>query len=330
VSTPRAVGVRAAYASIPVEVRDWVEATLGSPVVETAEQVGGMSPGCATRVVCRDGTRAFLKAVGAELNPDTPNLFRREALILGLIGRHELWAGLHASYDDGGWVALLLDDIDGRHPDLRDDTTMNQLLEATDELGQVLVERVPDPPPPDPTNGGLNHMSRAYRAWREALAAAPSLPDGLVPPWVQDHRDVLLARIAAIEANPAQRLVHWDVRNDNLLVRPDGRLVFVDWGMAGLGPAWLDPLFARLERVEDPWFDASLARSPALAAAGDDVVTTWLAAVGTFLAWRSHTAVDVNLPTLNDFRKRESARFFVAAARRLGVPADLGARERRC
>ena len=37
-----------------------------------------MSPGCATRLVCADGTRAFVKAVGAELNPNTPELFRRE------------------------------------------------------------------------------------------------------------------------------------------------------------------------------------------------------------------------------------------------------------
>jgi hypothetical protein len=330
VSTPRAVGIRAPYAAMPEAVRAWVDETLGSPVVSGADQVGGMSPGCATRVVCADGSRAFVKAVGAELNPDTPNLFRREVLTLGLLGRHELWAGLLASYDEDGWVALILEDVDGTHPDLADDAVMHQLLAATDELGPVLASRVPDPPAPDAANGGLTHMAGAYRAWQEALDAAPSLSPGLVPRWVCDHADALRARIAALTEEPSTHLVHWDVRDDNLLLRPNGRLAFVDWGMAGLGPDWLDPLLARLERVEDPWFDASLAESPALAAAGDDVVTTWLAAMGTFLAWRSHTAVDVNLPTLNDFRKRESARFLAAAARRLGVPADLGARARRC
>ena len=72
VTAPRAVGVRIGYAAVPAAVRAWVDETLGSPVVATAEQVGGMSPGCATRVTCADGTRAFVKAVGAELNPDTP------------------------------------------------------------------------------------------------------------------------------------------------------------------------------------------------------------------------------------------------------------------
>ena len=54
--------------------------------------------------------------------------------------------------------------------------------------------------------------------------------------------------------------------------------------------------------MESPWFDASLASSPALAAAGDTAVDAWLVGFATFLAWRAHTAVDVNLPTLNDFR----------------------------
>jgi hypothetical protein len=37
-----------------------------------------MSPGRATRVVTGDGTHAFVKAVGSDLNPDGPMLVRRE------------------------------------------------------------------------------------------------------------------------------------------------------------------------------------------------------------------------------------------------------------
>ncbi len=111
--SPRAVGVRAPWVAMPDHVRAWVADTLGSPVVEAPDQVGGMSPGCATRLVCEDGTRAFVKAVGVELNPMTPILFRREITVLSLIGSHELWADLLASYDDGDWVAVLLEDVEG-------------------------------------------------------------------------------------------------------------------------------------------------------------------------------------------------------------------------
>ena len=51
VSGPRAVGVRAPYEAMPEAVRAWVDEVAGSPVVSRSEQVGGMSPGCATRMV---------------------------------------------------------------------------------------------------------------------------------------------------------------------------------------------------------------------------------------------------------------------------------------
>lgn len=235
---------------MPDELKRWVEGTLGSPVVRYADQVGGFSPGCASRLVCADGKRAFVKAVGAGMNPDTPTLFRREVQALTLLGSHDLWADLLAVYDTGHagghWVGLLLEDVEGSHPDLHDDETMARLV-------------------------------------RE----------------------------------PADVLVHGDIRNDNLLQRPDGTVVFLDWGAAALGPDWLDPLLARLERVDSPRFDASLSDSPPLARAGDDTVTSWLVGMGVYLAHRAHTSEVVGLPTLGDFRRRESARYLAAAERRL-------------
>jgi aminoglycoside phosphotransferase (APT) family kinase protein len=116
-----------------------------------------------------------------------------------------------------------------------------------------------------------------------------------------------------------ERLVHWDIRVDNLIRRPDGSIVFVDWGTTAIGPVWTDPLLARLERVESPWFDTSLHSSPELAEAGDDLVTAWLLSFGTALAWRSTQQIaDVGLPTLNEFRRTEGRRMLSAAARRLG------------
>jgi len=302
---------------MPEHVRDWVADELASPVVEAAEQVGGMSPGCATRLVCGDGTRAFVKAVGTELNPKTPVLFRREITALTLIGSHELWADLRSSYDDGDWVAILLEDVEGTHPDLDDDATMDTLLRETDRLGQVLAERVPDPPAPDPDRG-LGDLRQGFREWADSVARADEIPGDLLPDWIRCDTGTWEPLVRAL-ADEDVRLVHWDIRTDNLLERPTGELVFLDWGATAIGPGWLDPLLARLERVESPWFDESVASSPALAAAGDTAVDAWLVGFATFLAWRAHTAVDVNLPTLNDFRISESRRMLVGAERRLGI-----------
>jgi Ser/Thr protein kinase RdoA (MazF antagonist) len=194
----------------------------------------------------------------------------------------------------------------------------------------VMRERVPDPPAPPAGAGpglfrpGLVDVAVTFTTWAEALDHLADVPADLLPGWVLERADDVRAGLLALAAQPGRHLVHNDLRNDNLLVRPSGEVVFVDWGACGVGPAWLDPLLARAERVDRPWFDASLAGSPALAALGDEAVTTWLTGLGAYLAYRAHTATDVGLPTLREFRRRESARLLDAAARRLHL--DLGGR----
>jgi aminoglycoside phosphotransferase (APT) family kinase protein len=333
VTAARAVGAHAPYAAVPAAVRAWVDAELGSPVASVAEQAGGMSPGCATRVVAADGRRAFVKAVGSPLNPDSPVLFRREVEALRLLGAHPLWASLRAAYDDGTWVALLLEDVDGTTPDLADDATMAALLSRTDALVEVLGSRVPVPPPtaaPSAAASGADErlpvyrdgpvdVAATFRTWRASWDRVPDLPADAVPAWLRAQHDDLTPLVDLPLGVPADHVCHDDIRNDNLIRRPSGELVFVDWGTFAVGPAWTDPLLARLERVDQPWFDDSVADSPALAAAGDDLVTGWLLGFGVHAAWRAHTAVDQNLPTLRAFRRAESARVLGAAGRRLGL-----------
>lgn len=324
VTAPRAVGVRLPYDGVPAAVRAWVERTLGSPVVAVAEQVGGMSPGCATRLTCADGTRVFVKAVGASLNPDTPGLFRREIAVLEHLGEHALWARLLASYDDGDWVALLIEDVEGRHPDFADDAELGAVLDGTDRLSEVL-QGVEVPPAVD-----LVDVGHVFRTWAENLdRLAESPPEVPVPVWLRTDPHGWADVLRAHAERPMRHLAHWDIRVDNLLRRPGGEIVFVDWGAAARGPAWADPLLARLERVDEPWFDASTASSPAMVEAGDEAVTAFLAGFGAHLAVRSVVAVDVNLPTLNEFRIRESRRMLDAVTRRSGRTsvADLGARD---
>ncbi len=318
-TTPRAVGVRTPYPDIPARVRTWVSETLGSPVVSWSEQTGGMSPGCATRLVTAAGGRAFVKAVGSDLNPDSPSLFRREIDALGLIGADPLWADLLASYDDGDWVALLLEDVEGRHADLGDDAEMAALLEATDHLGERLsAVPVPSRLATSFVGPGFVDGTEVFHRWADSVDLLPDLPADLVPDVVRRDAD-RCRELAALLRDPwPSRLTHWDIRNDNVLVRPDGSIVFVDWGACAVAPGWVDPLLARLERVDSAWFDHAMESSPELAAAGADAVTGWLLGFGCHLARRTTTAADIGLPTLNDFRRSESRRILAGAARRLG------------
>lgn len=318
-AAPRAVGVRTQYTGIPDRVRSWVDAALGSPVVGIEEQVGGMSPGCATRVVTESGTRAFVKAVGPELNPLTPDMVRNEARVLGALPQHTLWPGLLASYDGpGGWVALLLEDVPGRHVDTTSPGDVELVLEAAATLGEELALHEPAP--------GLATCRAGIERWGEVWPEAATLPSGVLPSWVVERREELQsAYTELLEHADGDALVHADLRNDNMIVpsgERGGSVVFVDWGGARRGPSWYDPLMLCLEWVEDPTFDDLVHTFPAVRAFGDEHVTTYLATFGSWLLYRAEVAEDIGLPTLKEFRRREAARLLEGARRRLDLPRE--------
>ena len=57
-----------------------------------------------------------MKAVGAELNPESPELHRREAVVSAALPASPRFPRLLDAYDDGDWVALAFEAVDGRPP----------------------------------------------------------------------------------------------------------------------------------------------------------------------------------------------------------------------
>ena len=114
-------------------------------------------------------------------------------------------------------------------------------------------------------------------------------------------------------------LAHWDIRVDNLLRRPGGEIVFLDWGTTARGSRVGRPA-ARAARAGRRAVvrRRSTARPPRSPRRATTSVTAFLAGFGAHMAVRSVVAVDVNLPTLNDFRITESRRMLAAVARRTG------------
>lgn len=308
-STPRAVGLRLPYEQVPAGVRRWVEIELGSPVVEARTQLGGMSPGCAARLRQGDGRRAFVKAVGVDLNPDTPDLFRYEIGVLRHLGPAPYRAGVVATYDDGRWVGLLLEDVDGRHPDL---ATMSD-AEAVWATVMAQANELTPPPPGATALRLADTVQRWCVSWDRISAGSDCLPH-----WADEHLDVLRGRVRSLSDRlPVEALCHWDIRDDNLLVRIDGSVVVVDWGMSRLGPRWGDLFALSLEWAETPEFD----RRIALTEADTGTVTDLLLGLGGHLAFRATEPAPTGLPTLRAaFQRREAARFLAGAGRRLALP----------
>src|SRR6201987_4104508 len=81
-SAPPAEGTRIAWTDVPTPVREEIGRACGSRVIRAETQPGGFSPGAAVRVACADGSRWFVKAASADVNPDPPRLHRQEAVVL--------------------------------------------------------------------------------------------------------------------------------------------------------------------------------------------------------------------------------------------------------
>jgi hypothetical protein len=302
---PSAAGVHRSYDEIPSHVRAWVDEQLDAPVHTATTQAGGMSPGCAARLRTADGRLAFVKAVGSVLNPRTPELFRHEIAVLSHLASVPYRPDVLATYDDGDWVALLLEDVDGRHPDLNDSVQADAVWTTVATQARELT------PPPDGL--AIGALADNVRVWAGGWTTMIDDPAPL-PPWARSRVGELTERLTTLpDRLPTESLCHWDVRDDNLLLGPDGTVVIVDWGMAQLGPAWADLFMLCLAWADQPEFDVRVAGLDA----DVDTVTDLLLAIGGWLALRSGQPAPPGLPTLPDFQRRESRRILAAAHRRL-------------
>ncbi|GAA0589604.1 aminoglycoside phosphotransferase family protein [Kribbella sandramycini] len=285
-----AAGLRLSFEKAPTAVRAWVDRALGSAVVSATTQRGGFSPGAAARLVTASGRRAFVKAVGPELNPKTPSLFRNEITAVQAIGPLAAAPRLLDVYDDGSWVALLFEDISGRlpaHPWRQYDA--DRVLDALDTLTEAL-----DPSPwPDAPVAAVRSIEFLSR-WDNVLA------DGLdVPEWVAGRVDELaeLSRAAVAVMAAGKALSHWDLRADNLILTED-RVYFIDWAHPALAPRWTDTVILQADMRDSP------VRLPALP--DDPAITGFIAAVAGGQWWGAAQPAPPNLPTMRGWQREQA------------------------
>jgi aminoglycoside phosphotransferase (APT) family kinase protein len=205
---------------------------LGSPVVESVTQPKGFSPGLAARLKLADGRRVFIKAVSEKANPDSPGIHRREAQILAALPASAPVPRLLWTYDEDGWVALCLEDIDGRHPvEPWADSELDLVLEALKGLARSLT---PSPITTDQT--AADAFARMINGWQAALARGEERLDE----WCIRNLD-RLARLEAQAPDSArgETLLNFDVRADNLLIAGE-RVYVLDWPWARTGAWWID------------------------------------------------------------------------------------------
>jgi aminoglycoside phosphotransferase len=310
--TAPAAGVHLPWARVPAVVRDWAARFGPGPPRSVRDVVGGFSPG-ATSILEWPGRSVFVKAVGSELNPESPGLHRREIVISSALPRSVRFPRLLDTYDDGTWVALAFDVVAGRPP--RHPWEADELSRVVAALATLHDELTPSPAP---TLEPLADYRRAiFGAWSELAAAGPS--PGL-DPWVQNN----LLRLAELEASwptacAGSTLVHGDVRSDNVLLSDDD-VVFVDWPHAGVG----NPAFDLVAWAPSVVLEGGPPPETLLALYGPsgrldpDTLTVLLAAVAGFFVSHSLRPSPPGLPTLRPFQAAQGEVAVAWLSRRTG------------
>ena len=286
-----AAGTRIGWGDLPGSVTRAVEEILGASVVEAVSQVGGFSPGTADRVRTSGGTRAFVKAVSSAQNQHSPWMHRQEAHITAALPPDAPAPKLLGVHDDGDWVALVLTDVDGRHPSWDDPAHITAARTALADLAAALT------PCPIDVRTARDMLEPDFTGWHRLRDEPPA------DPWIAAHLDDL-CRLAehGLDALAGDTLVHTDVRADNLLISDDDNTVTViDWPHGCRGPAWLDTLLLLINirlhggRPDLATIDASRA----------DLIGA-LAGFGGFFADGARLPAPPGLPSLREFQQAQA------------------------
>ncbi|WP_431935005.1 phosphotransferase [Micromonospora sp. RP3T] len=297
---------------LPAHVRAAVETVLDDRVVAAESQPGGFSPGTADRVRTARGGQAFVKAVSPAQNRHTPAMHRAEARIAAALPSTAPTPRLLGSHDDGEWIALVYADVAGRHPVTPWDAVELAAVLSTLETMAVTLT----PAPTVATTTATEALIHDFAGWRRLADDPPADLD----PWARDHLPELCAAAdRGLTALAGDTLCHLDVRADNLLLGPDGRVTVVDWPWACRGPVWLDTLLTvinvQVYGGHDP--DALLASRPLTAHVNPADLTGVLAGLTGFFLDGARQPPPPGIPTVRAFQRLQADALLPWLARRL-------------
>jgi len=235
----------------------------------------------------------FAKAVSAEQNPDAPGYVRRELDTVAALPPAAGAPALLAVIDDGTWVAGVFEHVDGRLPRTPwTDEELTSALHALARMGSV------DAPAALPR--AADRLRPLFDGFRNLRA------DGALPAGWNDHADRLVdLELEALDAVAGDRLVHNDIRADNLLVTPAGDIVIVDWAHACRGAPWLDLVLwlPALQLEGGPPPEDVLARAPLTLRPTPEQLVAVVAGCTGYFVDRGRMPDPPGLPTLREFQR---------------------------
>jgi Ser/Thr protein kinase RdoA (MazF antagonist) len=261
-----------------------------------------------------NGRRAFVKAVSSAQNERSPDLHRQEARVTAALPAYVPAPRLLGCHDDGEWVALVLQDIEGRQP--ATPWVSGELESVLTVLADLAGSLTPSPVPGLRT--AIDFLADDFRGWHRLHTNPPAGLD----PWVKGHLSELRALSdRGLAALTGDTVVHADIRADNLLLGSDGTVTVVDWPWACRGPAWLDTLLLLVNVRHHGGHDTGALLTRCAAATGAELgdLVAVLAGLAGMLADSARLPPPKGLPTVRAFQQAQ-ADTVVCWLRELGLP----------
>lgn len=223
---------RPRWTDLPAPVRADIERLVGGRVAAAESCSGGFSPGFASRLTLAGGRRVFVKAIDGSAWPHEAPTYRDEIEVAAALPPGVPAPPLLGAYDDGSWVVLAFEHVDGHEP--------AQPWRA-DDLGRVLdMLRAVAATPVPVALAGRGH---ARLGGFTGVASDPERLSALRRRgrWAADRIGDLVELEAAglVAARAGNGLAHFDAYPHNLLLTAD-RAVLVDWPHARAGAATVD------------------------------------------------------------------------------------------
>ena len=266
---------RPRWNALPPQVRDQIEQLAGGRVLAAENCEGGFSAGFASRLTLAGGRRLFAKAMDGAAWPLQAGWCRDEARVSAGLPAGIPAPGLRGWSDDGRWVALVFECIEGREP--ARPWRPDELGRAAAAVSAMSLALTPSPvpvPAEQPRIGGWAELA-GDRAALGRLA-------GVSVPAARHLAELLAFERAGLAAAHGTSLVHFDVLPHNILCAGH-QVWFVVWPHARLGAPFIDLLMLLGSAGSDGIdLDDLLAAQPVAAGPDRGTIDAVLAALAGF------------------------------------------------
>lgn len=235
--------LRPTWSELPAVVREGIEGLVGSAVLSATSQGSGFTPGFASRLRFADGRRLFVKAATPGL-PWLQDSYRLEVERLAVLPptvpaprvRHRV----EIAGGQGDWLVVIFDDVEGRPP--RRPWSTGEAQRVLDAVRQLSLALTPAP-------AGVNwadftdEFFAELESWGDRIEKS-DLRAGA-------RRDLAGLAGAARDGCRGTTLVHSDLRDDNVILEPTGKVWVCDWNWPTRGPLWMDALTVAISMYGD-------------------------------------------------------------------------------